>query len=79
LTGGNDRSVALVWQECDGPTVNASVATGFGTKLIDRVISHDLDGKAEIDFDPAGVRCTIAFRLGDLANRRPTASDSATA
>jgi two-component sensor histidine kinase len=79
LTGGNDRSVALVWHERDGPTVNASAATGFGTKLIDRVISHDLDGKTEIDFDPAGVRCTIAFPLGDIANRRPTASDSATA
>ena len=79
LAGGVDRSVELVWQERDGPAVNASASAGFGTKLINRVSSHDLDGKTEINFDSAGVRCTIAFPLGDIANRRPTASDSATA
>ena len=79
LAGGVDRSVELVWQERDGPAVNASASAGFGTKLINRVSSHDLDGKTEINFDSAGVRCTIAFPLGDIANRRPTASNSATA
>jgi hypothetical protein len=29
--------------------------------LIDRVVAHDLDGRADIDFDPTGVRCTLVF------------------
>jgi two-component sensor histidine kinase len=78
LAGGTERSVELVWQERDGPQVNASASAGFGTKLIDRVISHDLDGKTEIKFDPAGVLCWIAFPVGDIAGKRPAASDSAT-
>ncbi|MGB8633365.1 MAG: histidine kinase, partial [Xanthobacteraceae bacterium] len=36
-------------------------STGFGTVLIDRVVTHDLDGRADIDLDPTGVRCTLVF------------------
>jgi PAS domain S-box-containing protein len=61
VTGGGEKSVELVWQERGGPTVEAAPSTGFGTKLIDHVVRHDLDGETKIDFDPAGVRWTIAF------------------
>jgi PAS domain S-box-containing protein len=62
-----DKFVELVWQERGGPNVEAPASAGFGTRLIDHVIRHDLDGKTEIDFDPAGVRWTIAFPLGGVA------------
>jgi two-component sensor histidine kinase/PAS domain-containing protein len=61
LTGVVEQAVALTWQERGGPKVARGTAAGFGTRLIDRVISHDLDGKTAIDFDPAGLRCTIGF------------------
>jgi hypothetical protein len=36
---------------------------GFGTTLIDRVLTYDLDAKTEIDFDPEGLRCKVRFRV----------------
>jgi PAS domain S-box-containing protein len=69
LSGGAQQSVELTWQERGGPKVGGapSGSVGFGTKLIDRVISHDLDGKTKVEFDPDGVRWAITFPLGGLA------------
>ena len=79
LSSGTERSVELVWQEHGGPKVKAAAfaSTGFGTRLIYRVISHDLDGKTKVAFDPEGVRWTITFPLGDLAGARAATSGSA--
>lgn len=73
LSGGADQSVELVWQEREGRKVKAGASTGFGTKLIDHVISHDLDGKTKVDFDPAGVRWEIVFPASGFGGgtRRP--------
>ncbi len=68
LIGGNSgRKVELIWTERGGPTVARETHSGFGTVLIDRVVSHDLDGATKIDFDPAGVCCTITFPIQDQA------------
>jgi two-component sensor histidine kinase/PAS domain-containing protein len=61
VSGDIEKSVELVWQEQGGPAVTAGVSGGFGTRLIDLVIGHDLDGSTQADFDSAGVRWTIAF------------------
>jgi two-component sensor histidine kinase/PAS domain-containing protein len=79
VNGNLDKSVELVWQERGGPEVkaNAKTSAGFGTKLIDRVVKHDLDGTTKVDFDQAGVRWTIAFPVGGLAGaREPTSGSS---
>ena len=78
LRGGDDQLVELVWQEREGPKMKPASA-GFGTKLIDHVIRHDLDGSTKVEFDPAGVRWEIAFRLSSFAEAPATASTSATA
>jgi PAS domain S-box-containing protein len=65
-----DQMVELVWRERDGPKVELGNSSGFGTRLIDRVIAYDLDGGSEFDFDPLGLRCTLRFRI-----RRGPASD----
>ena len=67
VTGGTEQSVELVWQERGGPKVKAARSTGFGTKLIDHVIRHDLDGSTKIDFDPAGVRWTRSEQFRRLS------------
>jgi PAS domain S-box-containing protein len=79
VSGTVDQSIELVWQERGGPKVKAGSLEGFGTKLIDRVISHDLDGRTKMDFDPAGVRWTMAFPVNGLAGGREASSDSVTA
>jgi two-component sensor histidine kinase/PAS domain-containing protein len=76
-SGAIEKAVELIWQERGGPTVKSGASGGFGTRLIDHVISHDLDGSTQIDFDPAGVRWTIAFPVSALAGAGGTGSPSA--
>src|SRR5262249_24443003 len=59
LASDIEKSVGFVWREQGGPVIEAGISGGFGTRLIDLVIGHDLNGRAQIDFDPAGVRWTI--------------------
>jgi two-component sensor histidine kinase len=68
----DDGSIELVWQERGGPAVKSGTSKGFGTRLIDHVISHDLDGKTRVDFDPGGVRWMLAFLI-DVPAPRPAA------
>jgi len=63
LTGGEDQSVELTWSEHGGPEVERGASSGFGTTLIDRVVTYDLDGTTKMDFDPSGVRCTLTFPM----------------
>ena len=79
VTGGIDKSVELVWLERGGRKVKSAAATGFGTRLIDHVISHDLDGNTRLDLDPAGVRWTITFPVRGLAKAGAAAPGSPTA
>jgi two-component sensor histidine kinase len=67
LTGGEDQSVELTWREHGGPKVEHGTSSGFGTTLIDRVVTYDLDGTTKIDFDPSGVRCTLTFPVQEQA------------
>ncbi len=57
----DDRWIEFTWVERNGPPVPQQTRTGFGSKLISRVISYDLQGRAELDFRPEGFRCTLSF------------------
>jgi len=88
LTDATDQSVELTWAERGGPTVRRNdtergttgarrgKAVGFGTVLIDRVVTYDLDGTADIDFDPTGVRCTLVFPVRGQAGASSAASSA---
>jgi PAS domain S-box-containing protein len=67
LNGGLDQVVELIWQERGGPAVKRGKSTGFGTRLIDRVVSHDLDGSTKFDFEPEGVRVAVTFPVRGLS------------
>jgi two-component sensor histidine kinase/PAS domain-containing protein len=55
--------VDVTWIERGGPRVEPQGASGFGTKLIDRVVGYDLDGKADLSFEPGGLRAVLSFPL----------------
>ena len=55
--------VDLTWIEQGGPHVEPRGASGFGTKLIDRVVGYDLDGKVNLSFEPAGLRAVLSFPI----------------
>jgi len=67
------RDVELTWIERNGPPVDGQGASGFGTKLITRVISYDLHGQAALDFDRTGLRCTLSFPV-PVERRQPLAT-----
>ncbi|HLH88183.1 MAG TPA: ATP-binding protein [Xanthobacteraceae bacterium] len=64
VDGGQDgRVLRLHWREAGGPPVAAPSRRGFGSRLLERGISHDLRGKAQLDFASTGVTCRIEAPL----------------
>jgi PAS domain S-box-containing protein len=53
----------LDWKEEGGPPVVTPSRRGFGLKLIERGLAHELRGKAAVSFEPVGLRCTVVARL----------------
>ena len=51
------------WREDGGPPVVPPTRRGFGSRLIERSLARDLDGRVTIHFEPKGVVCTIAAPL----------------
>jgi light-regulated signal transduction histidine kinase (bacteriophytochrome) len=43
------------WAETEGPEVVAPTRKGFGSNLIEKTVTHDLDGSAAIDFASTGL------------------------
>ncbi len=46
----------LDWHERGGPSPASPLTKGFGLRLVERAIRHDLGGDTEIDFAPGGLR-----------------------
>ncbi|RYJ01346.1 MAG: sensor histidine kinase, partial [Acetobacteraceae bacterium] len=53
----------LTWAERGGPALTPPVRQGFGTRLIERGLAHDLGGTTRIDFAPEGVAYKIEAPL----------------
>ncbi|HEV2621994.1 MAG TPA: PAS domain-containing protein [Frateuria sp.] len=59
----------LLWTESGGPTVVPPARRGFGSRLIERGLRHEIGGRVELAFDPRGVTCTIEAPLGGPTDR----------
>ena len=51
--------IVLQWREKNGPPVKPPARKGFGSRVIERGLAHELDGKVTLDYPVAGVFCTI--------------------
>jgi PAS domain S-box-containing protein len=51
------------WRESGGPRVVPPSRRGFGSRLLEDGLSHDLDGQTRIEFAADGVRCAITATL----------------
>jgi two-component sensor histidine kinase len=49
----------LRWEESGGPPVQAPTRRGFGSRLIERSLSQELNGIARIEFRSTGIVCTV--------------------
>jgi PAS domain S-box-containing protein len=47
------------WVERDGPIVQQPARRGFGSRLVERLLAAELNGRSTITYDPAGVICEI--------------------
>ena len=45
----------IEWRERGGPPVTAPERQGFGTRFIEGSVASELQGKARLDYDPAGL------------------------
>jgi two-component system, chemotaxis family, CheB/CheR fusion protein len=63
LNDSEPGMLRLNWAETGGPPVEKIARKGFGSVLIERGLSLELDGNAELEFDPSGLVCTIEIPL----------------
>lgn len=54
-----EQRLRLTWREVGGPPVVPPSRKGFGSRLIERSLAHDLGGKLDITFAPTGLVCTV--------------------
>jgi two-component system CheB/CheR fusion protein len=65
----DNRTVTLTWTETGGPPVRPPARRGFGTTLIERTLSHELDADVNREFRTSGLRCTITLPLTEDVGR----------
>mgnify|MGYP001044722933 CR=1 FL=1 len=56
----------LSWKESGGPPVNPPATTGSGTRLIRAGLAGTFNSSVTVDYEPDGVRCTIAADLASF-------------
>jgi light-regulated signal transduction histidine kinase (bacteriophytochrome) len=66
----DSKDLILTWEESGGPPVEKPSRKGFGTTIIGRSVPYDLGGKAEIDYDPSGVRARFCIPARNVSERR---------
>jgi PAS domain S-box-containing protein len=59
----NSSCLRVHWEEADGPPVRKPERLGFGARLIERSLAHDLNGTARIIFAPTGILCDVEAPL----------------
>nr|WP_307354285.1 HWE histidine kinase domain-containing protein [Azospirillum picis] len=56
-------ALVLHWRESGGPPVVPPTRRGFGSRLIERGLSHELEGEVSLAFDATGVQCRLVIPL----------------
>jgi len=57
------QQLLLNWKEKDGPTVAPPAHKGFGSRVIERGLAHELEGTIHLDYKPDGLVCTMDIPL----------------
>lgn len=65
IEGGAERRLHLRWAESGGPPVVEPARRGFGSMMIERALSSELQGHVDLEFAPDGLVCTIDAPLPD--------------
>lgn len=63
--GPEGRRLCWTWNEHDGPPVALPTREGFGSRLLQRVLTDQIDAEVAIAFEPDGLRVTVDLPLLD--------------
>ena len=55
----SDGALRLSWRESGGPALSARPAPGYGLRLIEGTVGHQLGGNTELEFRGDGLVCTL--------------------
>jgi two-component sensor histidine kinase len=58
--------LSLVWEEAGGPIVVTPKRQGFGTRLIQNLLHHELGSRVELSLPPTGLRFEMEVPLAAL-------------
>jgi PAS domain S-box-containing protein len=61
----------FVWAESGGPTVREPTQTGFGSRLIRRVLTGDFGGNVEVSYAPSGITCILTAPMERIQQAIP--------
>ena len=81
--GAGLRKLCWVWNEHDGPPVELPTREGFGSRLLNRVLTVQTGADVKIDYQADGLRAVVALPIapdtklsdGSLAPVAPAAGD----
>jgi len=58
----------LTWRELGGPVVKAPTHRGFGSRVIERGLAHELHGTGHLDYRPEGLVCAMTIPAPETAH-----------
>ena len=67
----NPALIGIEWREAGGPVVQPPTRRGFGSHVLEAGLTHELDGKVTMDFQPGGFVCRMRYPVSDKI-RPPT-------
>jgi two-component sensor histidine kinase len=53
------KRLLLSWKEEGGPPVTPPAHKGFGSRVLERGLAHELEGAVHLDYRPDGLVCTM--------------------
>ncbi len=67
VTGAEEKAhLSLKWEELGGPVVATPLRMGFGSRMVEKMLSAEISGNAFIRYPPQGVICMIEAPVAAL-------------
>ncbi len=60
--------IKIVWMERGGPVVEPAKASGYGSRLVARSVTGQLNGAIDYAWEPEGLIVTLTLKVAKLAN-----------
>jgi two-component sensor histidine kinase len=58
-----EQHVELKWLESNGPRVEPPTRRGFGSKLLQEILTQDPEWSVEVVFEPSGVAARVTLHI----------------